>query len=548
MEIQLEFQNKVNMSRYTQKSMKNSRHVKAQAADACMISLDDIEDVYCVTPTQEGLWTASTQKYDAYAYELVIEGKSNIENNFQAAWQELVRTTPMLRSFMLTLGPTNQLFQVVLHAGSSYAGQICSINDNTTRATHANPLESKGLARLYFSTATSVGRDTFQARLRIHHALFDGWAMCLALERLRKAYVGESLASLPEFQQFIEYVHDQNTASDKNGASSFWRSRMAGCSRTDIVDRVPGLKNAVTDTTATFVSQQTVPSNAGSFTLSAIAHAAWSMLAGAYAATDDVLFATALSGRDVPVEDVLDMVGPTMAVVPYRAHIKTEQSVAKFLEEVTCNLQLSATHQHVGLARICTEYGGFQTSHLQTLLVCQPSYLDVVGLQSQKDVVDPDWRVTEHVDYIHPYALVIECWLPRGVGSMRLTAHHDSRLISSSRARMLLEQLSGIIFQLNACVTEPFKFQTRVGDICLASSGDLEALRKLNADKPMPVDRCIHDLFTESLEGHATSIAVDAWDGKFTYKRINELSDALSQRLRHLGVGPEVCSFLLPCR
>lgn len=515
--------------------MENVKQMTAQVADTCEISSNDIENVFCVTPMQEGLWAASTQKRGAYDYELLIQGKVNVLDSFKAAWQELVRMTPMLRSFMLVLGPANQLCQVVLSARSSHAGRMGS------PALQLSRLESKGLARLSFLFDESKEKNVFKAILRIHHALFDGWAMRLVLNRLRDAYHGKELTILPDLELFINFVHNQNAAVERNGSTQFWQSRLADHDRTEFVERISG-RSPMTNSSETYTDQRVIEGNVTTLTISAILHAAWALLVSSYSDTDDVLFATALSGRDVPVEGVLDMAGPTMAAVPCRVHVRSEQTVAKFVEQVASDLHIVAANQHVGLAKICREYGGFQNSELQTLLVCQPSYLDVVGFQSDNDTFDPDWRVTEHADFIHPYALVIECWLPRGVGTVRFTAHYDSELLSSAQVRLLLQQFSDVIFSLNACLGDTLKSQALVGDVSIISSADLHALQQLNADYPSPVDRCIHDLFGESVHNHSDAIGIDAWDAKFTYKRIDELSDALAERLVRLGVGHEVCT------
>ncbi|KAG8156447.1 hypothetical protein KVR01_013681 [Diaporthe batatas] len=517
--------------------MENYENIAAQAAQACAISVDDIEYVHRVSPIQEGLWAASTPEHAAYTYELVIEGKADAGNKFKAAWQDLVDVTPMLRSCMLVLGPSCHLFQVVLRATSPCAGRIYSPDDSPM---HLGQLDHTGLAQLYFSNSSSSAEEhTFQAVLKIHHALFDGWAMRLVLDKLRKAYRGEALAGPPKFQQFIDYIYALNRDSEKTGAASdFWRSRMADCRAADIVDRIPGL-NAMTDSTTTFGSPQTFQSTTGSFTLSVMAYAAWGILAGAYAATDNVLFATMLSGRDVPVEGALDMAGPTMAAVPFHIRAGRDQSVAAVLDQIKGDLHIAVANQHVGLARICRDYGGFPSSQLQTMLLCQPAHLDVVGLQSDAGLGSPDWKVTGHGGEAHPYALVVECWLPRDCGPLRLTAYHDSRLLSSSQAEMLLRQLSELTYKIQSCVDEPAGSRSLVGDICLSSSGDVQALARFNAERPPPVDRCIHDLFMETTKVHSNSIAVDAWDEKFSYSRLDELSDRLAQSLTRLGVGPE---------
>lgn len=514
----------------------NVRSIVEQAAVACGILPEDVEDVQPGTPIQEEIWTASTKSQDAYTYELLIEVKDNSVEKIADAWRQLVRNTPMLRSCLVVLSPSNRLVQVVLHAGSkSMDGHGANL---------ASQVNIKGLAQLIFSEPCAVSRGTSRATLRVHHALFDGWAMRVVLDRLKAAYQGEDLGTPPDFRKFIEYLDDHSMANGTSAACDFWRTRLEGCSPADIVDRIPGL-DLKTDSIVAFTSEHPMPEmqkNSSVVTRTVVAHGAWAMLAGSYAATDDVLFGTVVSGRDVPVDGILDMMGPTMAVIPCRVRLQSQQPVAELCEGIACDLHAAAPYQHVGLSKICGEYCGIERSRVQTLLVCQPSYLDVVGFQAGDGVGGPDWTVVEHVDYVHPYALVIECWLPRGAGPVRLKAYHDTNHISSSQARMVLEQLSDLILKLATSFQEPSGSLARVGDICLASQGDLQRLQQLNATCAPPVDRCIHDLFADSVRCYSESIAVDAWDEKLTYARVDELSDALMRTLVGYGVGQDVVS------
>ncbi|TIC90013.1 Nonribosomal peptide synthetase 12 [Colletotrichum higginsianum] len=345
---------------------------------------------------------------------------------------------------------------------------------------------------------------------------------------------------------------------------------LSGSSPTEMVVCPTG-HEPTTDAIASFVSEQplltpgsranheldSATTAATTVTTATVVQTAWAMLMGAYAATDDVLFAVITSGRDAPVPGVLDMAGPTMAAVPSRVVLDRDMPVEKLLEQVARDSQAVLPHQHSGISRICLDYAGI-TRVPQVLLLVQPSDVDVVGFganlkQDQTEEADDagkpafDWRVTSHVDLVHPYALVVECWIRRGrpgsdSSQLRFTAHYDSQLFTEMQAGRLLEQLSHLVMTLTAHLgkRDPSSDAiTRVGDFAMASPRDMDFLQQLNKTVPPPVERCLHDLFAESRRRYTNAVAVDGWDEEFTYATLDELSNKLAQKLVSRGVEAE---------
>jgi amino acid adenylation domain-containing protein len=68
---------------------------------------------------------------------------------------------------------------------------------------------------------------------------------------------------------------------------------------------------------------------------------------------------------------------------------------------------------------------------------------------------------------------------------------------------------------------------------------ELQEIWKWNCKVPPTVDRCIHDLFAEQAEAQPLALAICAWDGKLTYRELDELSTKLAGHLVELGVRPE---------
>lgn len=393
--------------------------------------------------------------------------------------------------------------------------------------------------------------------------------MRLVLQELKKCWLDEPITPPPPFRRFIEYL-DECAAKSREEARKFWHNMLLGSSPTKIVACPVGHEPA-TDATVSFVSERPLFSpgpgrdresdwatTAAAITMATVVQTAWALLLGAYSATDDVLFGLITSGRDSGVPGVLDMAGPTMAAIPSRVVVDRDVPVEKLLEQVARDSQTSLPYQHSGISQICRDYAGM-TSLPQVLLLVQSSDLDVVGFggdlkSGQTDGISHPgtlgcaWRVVSHVDCVHPYALVVECSIPRrrsgsDSSQLRLVAHYDSRLFARTQPVRLLEQLSHVIMTLNAHLEERKLCShtvTSVGDIAMVGPGDISLLRKLNATIPPPVERCLHQMLADSLRTHANAVAVDGWDAKFTYTRVDELSNKLAQRLISRGVEAEV--------
>lgn len=65
---------------------------------------------------------------------------------------------------------------------------------------------------------------------------------------------------------------------------------------------------------------------------------------------------------------------------------------------------------------------------------------------------------------------------------------------------------------------------------------DLEQIWSWNSDLPIPYAECLHNIISRRASECPDQLAVDAWDGSFTYSGLNQFSTQLAQHLHHVGV------------
>ncbi|OAR02270.1 hypothetical protein LLEC1_03272 [Akanthomyces lecanii] len=80
---------------------------------------------------------------------------------------------------------------------------------------------------------------------------------------------------------------------------------------------------------------------------------------------------------------------------------------------------------------------------------------------------------------------------------------------------------------------------TLVRDLEMCDDEDMSIFQKWNNVETVWEEKCVHDLFAKQVANHADGVAVDAWDGNFTYGELDRLSSNLAEHLINLGIIPE---------
>jgi non-ribosomal peptide synthetase component F len=83
--------------------------------------------------------------------------------------------------------------------------------------------------------------------------------------------------------------------------------------------------------------------------LGSLVYAAWALVLSSRTGSNDVVFATTLSGRDVPIRDIGLMNGPTLASVPHRVNADPSLMVLEYLRAVQDDLWTIISHAQHGM-------------------------------------------------------------------------------------------------------------------------------------------------------------------------------------------------------
>ncbi len=245
--------------------------------------------------------------------------------------------------------------------------------------------------------------------------------------------------------------------------------------------------------------------------------AAWALVMSTYAGSDDVIFGEILSGRDIPLTKIEDLVGPTLTLVPRRIRINRTATVGHALSEI----RDAAERGHATpVCRPAANQGtrprdGCSTPGFRSLLVVDAVEENVAEDSLWRDLVRR--RHEAGADFFS-YPLNVTGTVGRSKDdkslAMRLRLEcvciFDDKVVAEWQVQRILG-----LFQNNSAAALSWRDATSsFKDLDLLSPNDKSIIQSWNTNPGPLVERCIHDMITEQMArpDFSNTTAVVGWD------------------------------------
>ena len=276
----------------------------------------------------------------------------------------------------------------------------------------------------------------------VHHLIADGWSVPIMLRDLLDIYRDDD-ARIPRYDPqagmagSVRWVARRDAEADL----SVWREEMREVRPTVLCPNAPSSLERqellVDDPRTVDVSERARAAGVG---LPDVVHAAWGLVLRALMGCEpgaDVVFATSVSGRDIPVRGVTDAVGMQLNTIPVVAPGPCDPTLP-----VTSMVRAMVHHnnqvrdvQHVSLADIARDLGTNASELLDTLMVVEvplsPQDLGCPG--SPLQIADVRNNGAPHF----PLSLVVN---PSAEHPLRLI--YDPQRITEVRAQRIAQMLA----------------------------------------------------------------------------------------------------------
>lgn len=499
-----------------------------EAAKACHVSEEAVDDIYPATPLQEALMVISAHRADAYTHRLVFKMPDSLDfDRFKKACEALIAEQTILRTCIATL-PGIGTAQIVTRPEINW-------NSDTTLAEFVQHDRKTPFAYGSVLSRFAIVKDEDGVAYFVwsgHHAVSDGWSRPAMFDELRYIYLNSSARPQAPFTRFVKHIMGLNFAE----SDEFWRDQFP-----DMVDVFPRLPKPDYTPQPGHVQNLSVILQrraASSITTATVVQAAWALVTATYASADEAIFGLTLSGRDAPVAGITKTLGVTITTVPVRFVLDNTSTILEYLQDVQQYVSEMKQHQHAGLQRI-HRLGpeARSATSFQNLLVIQPADEE----RDHDAMIDLGLELVQREENdTSQYALTAQCTV-NDDGTLQVKAHFDDSVIDPKQMECWLHLFEHIAEQL---ATE--SAETSLHDLDRMSPHDLDLLEKYNGDMPATTERTLHGIFEERARASPDAAALDGFDGQLTYSELNNISSRLARYLNY-NAGVDLESRVMLC-
>ncbi|KAK2616710.1 hypothetical protein QQS21_000322 [Conoideocrella luteorostrata] len=502
-----------------------------------------IEDIFPCSPMQEGILISQAKSPDRYhvraLFEVLVQSTELVDvSRLERAWIKVAKRHQALRSVFLEGALDDaSVLQVVLDSVTVPVLKLeCDKLEDFTESVEVNEYAKHGPP--YRFSICKLPSGVVYCHLAMTHALDDGSSMRVLLRDVCMAYddllpTGEP----PLYSNFISYIQRQ----PKEVGLNYWKSYLNGV----VPSNFPALTTSVSSqpTEDGIVERWIEGDQAGALlrlceehdiTVADVFKTVWAIVLGSFLGAESVCFGYLASGRDAPVADVHNIMGPLINMLIFHANIEKSKSLVELCKEANDSYLHALPHQHCSLKEIlhATRGAGQSTSLFNTVVNVQKGvtkfFVDEQDSTAHRTI---DLRSRVFHDPTE-YELSID--VQNFESSMLFLMNYWTSLLSAEQANGLADLVLAVV---NRLLDDPTQ---TVGQLDLCTSGDLDVMSGWNQSPLVEIDRCLHDVIAEqaSLKPDATAIISD--EGSLTFRQLNEMANRLAHYLKELGVGPEI--------
>jgi hypothetical protein len=321
----------------------------------------DVEDAYPATPIQEGMLLSqakdSTQYFNKWYWSIHSQDGSLVSpDRLLRAWQQVVQKHPLLRTVFYP-SPSNPGAhdQLVLR---QVPAEVCVIiatsNEPLKRLQERPSLAISHLRPPNRLTICGTASSEAACLLEISHTVVDGISAQILLRDLRLAY-DDQLEPVPRmaYREYVKTIQQQSI----NDARTYWEDYLK--------DVEPCfLMKSATRQLATVLDQQqgtfyfTLPFGQSlrefcskfELTMATVFQLGWALVLRTYLNDVGACFGYITSGRDAPIPDIDNTVGPFINMLVCRISPQQGEQILDLLRRNQAEFVQSLAYQHCSLA------------------------------------------------------------------------------------------------------------------------------------------------------------------------------------------------------
>ncbi|KMN22091.1 non-ribosomal peptide synthase/polyketide synthase [Pseudomonas helleri] len=514
--------------------------------DALKVAASAIEDIYPLSPMQQGLLVHTLLEPGSGIYYMqdryIIDSEIDLPR-FTAAWHAVVQRHDALRA-SFSLDDDGQMLQII-HRDAAPSVQVHDWTDRP-EGEHEAALQAL-LAEDRAQGFDLLNSPPFSLRLirrsaghywfilSNHHILIDAWCRSLLLQDFFALYSGQrSLPPAARYRDFIEWLQAQG----EREALQAWSAELAGFEQPtplpfDRAVRRQGGFSQIGDCYADLeVSQgRTLRELAQRYhvTVNTLTQAAWALVLQRYSGLDEVLFGVTVAGRPVNRPEMQDTVGLFINSIPLRMRLPQagqRVSVREWLQGVFAHNLALREHEHLPLLSIqaCSALDKGQPI-FDSLFVYENAPVESAVVSGAEQISAKSDSARTHTNY--PMTVVV---YPGDALGLHLS--YDKRFFDEATVERLLADFKRFLLAIGEHA------EGNVADLPLVEAGERAQLLQAGNQtaRDYPLAQGYVRLFEAQLAAHPEQVVATCLDQRWTYQTLDQRANRLGHALLAAGV------------
>ncbi|KAB2344319.1 non-ribosomal peptide synthetase [Actinomadura rudentiformis] len=507
--------------------------IAQEEIDQLEAAFGELSDVLPVTPLQEGLLFHALYDQDAadaYTVQQILELSGDVDaHELRRAVQSLLDRHAPLRAGFLQRAD-GRLVQFIPATTAVPWREVDGADAEAVadeELAHRFDLAAPPLLRAVFVRGDD-GRHSLV--LTLHHLISDGWSGPIMLRELA-AGADARQAEPASYRDYFTWL----AGRDREAARDAWREALAGLDEPTLlagagagVDAAPARIGRVHAHLGDAVFRELLAwARSRGLTLGTVVQGAWGLLLGRVTGRRDVVFGSAVSGREAAIDGIESMVGLLVNTLPVRVTWRPDEPFAALFTRLQDRQAELLDHQHLGLAEIqrLTGFADGGTHGLFDTLIAVENYPlgdDLRASGAAFHISGADVRDATH----YPLSLIV---LPGERLELRFT--HDLARLGPETVRQLSD---GLVRLLEAVATGA---ETPVGRLDLLSPSARADATLMGETKEIPAETLASSIAAQAART-PDATAVIFGDSEVSYAELERRADRLARRLAVRGAGP----------
>ncbi len=524
-------------------------------------SADMIQDIYSLTPLQEGmLYHSIISNSGDYVLQKYINLPFKLNKDIFRQSAELLLTRYDVLRTVVIYEKVKEPKQVVLKSQkpeiclfdfSSYSGEelekaeMKMLRDDISRGFN---LQRDSLVRFAYCEMPGTGSKLL---LTVHHIIIDGWCMQIVIDKLQEYYsmlangmpyseaqraVALERNGKNEYKAYVSWIKRKDTQN----AMNYWSDLAAQCETVSSIEPFGIINDDIEQTNSSNILGTFLESKLTSelknlareslVTFNSILECVFGLLISMYTNNKSSVFGKVVSGREAPIKNIEQIVGLFINTIPVVADFSNDASLRNTIKALYKQSVESLQYDFCSLADIQSH--SVQGKDLIKILYVFENFSDDQTAEQNNNDTDDSQRIKfEYIRSQTNYDINFSAGFVDD--RLKIDISYSNRY-SKNEIQLMLDKIVRICEIMAECPDIPLS--------SISFVTDKEKSIVLNDFNNTFVDydknKTIVELFEEQVSKTPENIAVVFEDKCLTYDELNRKANSLAFVLRKMGVQP----------